>query len=143
MNEVQAAFGLLQLKYVDEAIARRQAIDALYRELLAGVPGVACLPERGDTVGNYAYFPIFVNDDYPLSRDALHARLREHGIWSRRYFFPLITEFPMYRGLSSARQGSLPAAAAASRSVLCLPIYPDLEMATVKRIGGLVAAPHR
>ena len=99
MNEVQAAFGLLQLKYVDEAIARRQAIDALYRELLAGVPGVACLPERGDTVGNYAYFPIFVNDDYPLSRDALHARLREHGIWSRRYFFPLITEFPMYRGL--------------------------------------------
>jgi len=139
MNEVQAAFGLLQLKYVDEAIARRRTIDHLYRELLAGVPGIACLPERADTVPNYAYFPIFVNGKYPLSRDALHTRLREHGIWSRRYFFPLISEFPMYRGLPSAGLDRLAVAAAASRSVLCLPIYPDLDIAAVERIGKLIA----
>ena len=72
MNEVQAAFGLLQLKYIDEAIARRQAIDHHYRELLARVPGITCLPEHDETVSNYAYFPIFVNEKYPLSRDALH-----------------------------------------------------------------------
>ncbi len=139
MNEIQAAFGLLQLKHVDQAIQRRRAIDLLYRERLAGVPGISLLPERQDTVSNYAYFPIFVDENYHLTRDALNELLRDHGIFGRRYFYPLITEFPMYRGLPSARPANLPRAMEASRRVLCLPIYPDLDRATVDRISGIIA----
>jgi dTDP-4-amino-4,6-dideoxygalactose transaminase len=82
-----------------------------------------------------------VGPEYPLSRDELHGRLREHGIVARRYFYPLIAEFPMYRGLPSAAIDNLPVAAGLSRSVLCLPIYPDLDLATVDRISELIATP--
>lgn len=139
MNEIQAAFGLLQLKHVDEAIAQRRAIDARYRDLLSEVVGITCLEQRPDTVGNFGYFPIFVDADCPISRDALEQRLRDSGIYARRYFYPLIAEFPMYRGLPSANLGNLPVALEASREVLCLPIYPDLDLATVDRISGLIA----
>ena len=141
MNELQAAFGMLQLKHIDEAIARRCAVDALYRELLTGVAGVACLERLPDTVSNYAYFPIFVDADYPLSRDALNQRLRESGIYARRYFYPLIAEFPMYRGLPSADLDKLPVALETSRSVLCLPIYPALEMSVVEGVCQIIASP--
>ena len=141
MNEIQAAFGLLQLKYVDEAIAKRRAIDALYRELLKGVPGISCLPQRSDATSNFGYFPIIIDADYPISRDALNERLRANGIYARRYFYPLITEFPMYRGLPSAHPDNLVEATAISRTVLCLPVYPDLDAAVVERISGLIAQP--
>jgi dTDP-4-amino-4,6-dideoxygalactose transaminase len=139
MNEIQAAFGLLQLKYVDNAISRRRTIDALYRELLNDVPGISCLPERQDATSNYGYFPILVDENFPISRDALNERLRGHGIFTRRYFYPLITEFPMYRGLPSAHPDNLVHATAASRKVLCLPVYPELDAAIVERISGLIA----
>jgi dTDP-4-amino-4,6-dideoxygalactose transaminase len=141
MNEVQAAFGLLQLKYVDEAISQRRAIDALYRELLKDVSGISCLPEQPDATSNHGYFPILVDQDYPMSRDALDERLREHGIYGRRYFYPLITEFPMYRGLPSAEPRNLVNATAASRMVLCLPVYPEMDSGTVIRISRLIAEP--
>lgn len=140
MNEFQAAFGLLQLTHIDEAISKRQAVDALYRDVLANVPGISCLETRPGTVSNYAYFPIFVGPEYQLSRDALNARLREHGIHSRKYFYPLISEFPMYRGLPSADPSNLPVARRASREVLCLPIYPELDPAVVERVCGLIAS---
>ena len=141
MNEIQAAFGLLELKYVDEAIAQRRAIDARYRDLLSGVVGITCLEEPPDTVGNFAYFPIFVDADYPISRDALDQRLRDSGIYARRYFYPLISEFPMYRGLPSANLDNLPVALKASQEVLCLPIYPTLEMSVVEEVSQLIASP--
>jgi dTDP-4-amino-4,6-dideoxygalactose transaminase len=141
MNEIQAAFGLLELKYVDEAIVQRRAIDARYRDLLSEVLGITCLEEPPDMVGNCAYFPIFVDADYPISRDALDQRLRESGIYGRRYFYPLISEFPMYRGLPSANLGNLPVALKASQEVLCLPIYPTLEMSVVEEVSRLIAAP--
>jgi dTDP-4-amino-4,6-dideoxygalactose transaminase len=141
MNEIQAAFGLLQLRYVDEAISRRRGIDALYRKFLKDVPGISCLAEPQDSTSNYGYFPIIVDADYPLSRDALTERLRAHGIYARRYFYPLITEFPMYRGLPSAHPDNLVEATAISRRVLCLPVYPDLDAAVVERISGLIAQP--
>jgi dTDP-4-amino-4,6-dideoxygalactose transaminase len=138
MTEIQAAFGLLQLKHIDEALAGRRAVDARYRELLAGVPGIILMPQDEATVANHAYFPIFVRAEYPVSRDVLNERLREHGIVGRRYFYPLIAEFPMYRGLPSASLDRLPVAEELSRSVLCLPIYPELDLATVDRISGLI-----
>jgi dTDP-4-amino-4,6-dideoxygalactose transaminase len=139
MNEIQAAFGLLQLEHVDEAIGRRRAIDTLYRQRLDGVAGISPLVAPADTVANFGYFPIMVGPEYPLGRDALYSRLRDSGILARRYFYPLITEFPMYRGLPSAAPANLPNAWEASRRVLCLPIYPDLDLDTVERISDLVA----
>jgi dTDP-4-amino-4,6-dideoxygalactose transaminase len=91
------------------------------------VKGIRCLGDAGEKVANYAYFPILVEPDYPLSRDALYQKLRNHNIFARRYFYPLISDFPMYRGLSSAQRSNLPVAASAADKVLCLPIYPALE----------------
>jgi dTDP-4-amino-4,6-dideoxygalactose transaminase len=138
MNELQAAFGLLQLKYIDQAIAKRGEVDALYRSLLRGVSGIRCLEPPSSASRNYCYFPILVDDGYPLSRDELYRRLREHGIIARRYFYPLITEFPMYRGLPSAHKDNLPVATSVAQQVLCLPIYPDLDLSTVEAISNLI-----
>ena len=139
MNDVQAAFGLLQLKHVDAAAANRGSIDALYRQELAGVTGIACPPlPQGITRYYYPYFPILVENDFPANRDALYEHLKAAGIYARRYFFPLISEFPMYRGLPSANPSTLPVAMAISRQILCLPIYPTLEHDQVRRIANLI-----
>jgi dTDP-4-amino-4,6-dideoxygalactose transaminase len=141
MNEMQAAFGLMQLHHIDDAITRRRTIDALYRNLLAGVPGITCLPTPPDTASNYAYFPVFVDPARLEDRDLLNERLRRHGIFCRRYFYPLIAEFPMYRGLASASLDNLPVAAALSRQVLCLPMYPALDLTVVAEVCRLIASP--
>lgn len=134
MSEFNAALGLLQLNYIDEAIARRAAIDALYRKLLAGVPGLRCVNDNGETVRNYGYFPILIEPGYELSRDALYDKLKAHGYHARRYFYPLISDFPMYRGLPSARCENLPMATQIAKQVLCLPIYPTLDSKIVQDI---------
>jgi dTDP-4-amino-4,6-dideoxygalactose transaminase len=127
MSEIQAAFGLMQLRHIDEAIARRGRIDDRYRDALAGVPGITCLPLPEDVRPNHSYFPILVDEEgYGESRDALYQRLRDVGIHARRYFYPLISEFPMYRELPSASRTNLPVAARAAERILCLPIYPTL-----------------
>ena len=141
MSEWNAALGLLQLKYFDQAIARRKEIDAIYREQLEGVSGIRCLPEPDEGLGNYAYFPILVEGDYPIRRDALYQELKDHGIHPRRYFYPLISEFPMYRGLPSAHRDNLPVASRIADQVLCLPMYPALRDADLDRIIRLVAKP--
>ncbi|CAK0460465.1 aminotransferase [Burkholderia pseudomallei] len=142
MSEINAAFGLLQLKHIDDALARRAKIDAAYRDALARVPGIRCLPPVDAPVANHSYLPILVGDDYPMSRDALYQRLRDHQIYARRYFYPLISDFPMYRGLPSAQRGNLPVAADAAARVLCLPIYPALSDASLERIVSLMAGAH-
>lgn len=134
MNEVQAAFGLLQLKYISEAIDRRREIDSIYREQLSDVPDIFCPPLPSDTIYNYAYFPIIVETGYPISRDELYEKLRQNGIFTRRYFYPLISDFPMYRGLPSAHRDNLPVATKVAGSVLCLPIYPALRLEDQQRI---------
>ena len=139
MSEFNASFGLLQLKYIDRALVRRREIDAAYRRQLSGVKGIHCLNDAGEKVSNYAYFPIMVQADYPIRRDDLYQKLKGIGIHSRRYFYPLISDFPMYRGMPSAHQENLPAARAASQQVLCLPIYPDLDMSVVDDIALFIA----
>lgn len=140
MSEINAAFGLLQLKHIDKAIARRKEIDAAYREQLEGVKGIQCLPVDLENVVNFAYFPILVEADYSLSRNDLHQKLKDNGINPRRYFHPLISDFSMYRGFPSAHQDNLPVAVAAAQKILCLPIYPDLEDAQIEIITQLIAA---
>ncbi|MBU9261403.1 DegT/DnrJ/EryC1/StrS family aminotransferase [Burkholderia multivorans] len=139
MSEINAAFGMLQLQHIDAALARRREIDTLYRTLLSDVCGIRCLPRGDHAVANYAYFAILVDEAYPLDRDALYRKLRDYDVYARRYFHPLISEFPMYRGLPSANRDNLPVASEASRKVLCLPIYPALTDAMVRRIVDLIA----
>lgn len=134
MSEINAAFGLLQLEHIDQALARRKEIDRIYRDELAGVKGIRCLGGTGGWIANYGYFPILISSDYPLSRDALYQELRDQNIFARRYFYPLITDFPMYSQLPSSGRGNLPVAASFSDSIICLPIYPSLTNADVERV---------
>lgn len=142
MSEINAAFGLLQLEHIDRALAQRKAIDELYRQELAGIPGIHCVNETGQTVANYSYFPILVDKSYPLSRDALYNKMREREIFGRRYFYPLISNFPTYRGLSSAAPDNLPVANKIADSVICLPIYPALTPDDCKTIAQLIKEAH-
>ena len=138
MSEINAAFGLLQLQHMNKVMARRRGIDARYRQGLKGIKGLQVVDECSATTANYSYFPILINGDYPISRDALYQCLKDHGIFARRYFYPLISEFPMYRGLPSAKPSNLPVATDIANRVLCLPIYPALSDLDVTRIVALL-----
>jgi dTDP-4-amino-4,6-dideoxygalactose transaminase len=140
MNEFQAALGVLQLKHVGDAIAGRRRIHDHYRAALADLPGIVLPKEINSANDNYAYFPIRVTAEYGLSRDALHARLAEQDIFARRYFYPLISEFPMYRDLASAAPDRLPHARRIAQEILCLPIYPDLAPEDATRIAQFIRA---
>ena len=127
MNELQAAMGLLQLKSIDEVILKRAQIDRSYRLSLQGVKGIICCPSTGQNRSNYSYFPILVGDDYPLSRDELYEKLKSIGVMSRRYFYPLLSSFVMYKDLGSSATQNLLSASHLSERVLCLPIFPGLS----------------
>ncbi|KQR60902.1 DegT/DnrJ/EryC1/StrS aminotransferase family protein [Acidovorax sp. Leaf160] len=137
MSEINAAFGLLQLQHIDKVIARRAEIHGLYTQLLSGIPGISLVQSLAAR-HNHAYFPVLVDDAYPISRDELYDHLKLHGIHGRRYFHPPISSFPMYKALPSAQAQNLPNAHRASASILCLPIYPALEDTTVERVAKLI-----
>lgn len=127
MQEFSAALGLLQLKHIDSALAKRKAIDSFYREKLSNLKGIICPPRSSQVVDNYSYFPILITKDFPVNRDELYMKMLENGIYARRYFYPLISEFSMYRNLPSSNYKLLPNATTISSQVICLPIYPDLD----------------
>ena len=139
MSEVNAALGLLQLKYIDDAITRRKAIDAIYREQLCDVRNIRCLQHAERCSSNYAYFPILVGNGYPVSRDVLYQDLKAHNIHPRRYFYPLISDFPMYRGFASAQRDNLPVATRIADQVLCLPMSPTLSRTDLDRVVKVIA----
>jgi dTDP-4-amino-4,6-dideoxy-D-glucose transaminase len=138
MNEVQAAFGLLQLKHIDYAIACRKEVDLIYHEALVNVPGITIQQPPSDSVYNYSYFPLQVESNYPISRDQLYDCFRKADIYARRYFYPLISDMPMYRGLPSASLENLPNAKKVSEKILCLPIYPDLSRGDQQRVINII-----
>jgi dTDP-4-amino-4,6-dideoxygalactose transaminase len=138
MSELNAAFGLLQLKHIDEALARRKEVDVAYRRQLADVKGIRCLDDAGQTKSNHSYFPILVQPEYPLTRDTLYQKLKDHGIFARRYFYPLISDFPMYRSMPSAQRDNLPVATDAAAKVMCLPIYPSLQSQEQQRVIDII-----
>lgn len=140
MSEFNAALGLLQLKYIDKAIQKRKEIDNAYRKGLAGIKGVHCVGDSGELIANYAYFPILIGSEYPLDRDGLYEKMKENGVHPRRYFYPLISEFPMYRGLPSSYRDNLPVANQVASQVLSLPIYPDLSLEKVDEICRFIRA---
>jgi dTDP-4-amino-4,6-dideoxygalactose transaminase len=139
MSEINAAFGMLQLQHMSTVMQRRAEVDALYREGLKDVKGIYCLPQTASRTRNHSYFPILVNADYTHSRDALYEKLKNHDINGRRYFYPLISDFSMYRGLPSSAPSNLPVATDAAQRVLCLPIYPGLDVTDQQRCIDLIA----
>ncbi|MEW6444617.1 MAG: DegT/DnrJ/EryC1/StrS family aminotransferase [Pseudomonadota bacterium] len=138
MNEFQAAVGLAQLKHIDHALDARRAIDERYREQLKGITGINCLPPPGSQRKNYSYFPVLADATYPMSRDEIYNRLKSNGIHARRYFYPLISEFPMYRSIPSANPSNLAYAHKASSQVICLPIFPDLSHSHIELISQVL-----
>ena len=138
MSEFNAAIGLLQLQDLEAVLLKRRLIDAKYRELLDGVPGISCLKPVRQKKRNYAYFPIFVDKQYGISRDTLYELLKRHGVHGRRYFHPLISDFPMYKDLPSATESNQPVARSAADSIICLPIYPDLALDEAARICEII-----
>ena len=134
MSEINSAFGLLQLKYIDQAIALRKTVSDGYWQALSDVKGLS-LPYRAqDSTDNYSYFPVLIGDDYPLSRDALYTEFRANNIMARKYFYPLISNMPMYRGLPSSHPSNLPHAGKMSSQILCLPIFAELDVEKQEKI---------
>lgn len=139
MDEIRSAWGLLNLKQVDEAIAKRKHVAELYRASLKEIPGIRFLSDIEGVRHNYSYFPIFITEsEYGMSRDALYSKLKENNILGRRYFYPLISNFPVYRGLESARPETLPVANRLAEQVLCLPMYADLSNDDIARVMKVV-----
>ncbi|MCU7835994.1 MAG: DegT/DnrJ/EryC1/StrS family aminotransferase [gamma proteobacterium symbiont of Taylorina sp.] len=138
MNELQAACGVLQLKYIDNQIKKRGLVDSFYREHLDCVRGITCLPLPTGVMYNYSYFPILIEPDYYLERDQLYEKLKANNIFTRRYFYPLVSEYPMYRGLDSASKNNLEFAYKKSRKILCLPIFPSISKEVLATIVSLI-----
>ena len=139
MDEVRAAYGLLNLKQVDEAIEKRHQVAVQYREALRNVKGIRFFDDMPGVRHNYSYFPIFINaDEYGMTRDELYFKMKEQGIFGRRYFYPLISTFSTYRGLPSAAPENLPVATRIANEVICLPMHHVLGEQDILRILSLI-----
>ena len=135
MDEVRAAYGLLNLRQVDAAIEARRWVAVRYREALRGVEGITFFDDVPGVRHNYSYFPIFVDaEKYGMTRDELYFKMRERGVWGRRYFYPLISTFSTYRGLESSRSENLPNAHKLAEEVICLPMHHALTEEDVARV---------
>ena len=135
MDEVRAAYGLLNLKQVDSAIEARHQVAIRYREALRDIPGIRFFDDMPGVRHNYSYFPIFVKaEEYGMTRDELYFKLKEHNILGRRYFYPLISTFSTYRGLPSAATENLPVATRVANEVICLPMHHELSEEDLNRI---------
>ena len=135
VDEMRSAYGLLNLKQVDAAIAARQQVAIKYREALRDVEGITFFDDMPGVKHNYSYFPIFINEKvFGMSRDAIYATMKEANVLGRRYFYPLISEFSTYRGLESANPKNLPNAHKMADSVLCLPMHHELSDNDIERI---------
>jgi len=141
MNEIQAAFGLLQLKYIDRAIENRKLVSEFYQEKLNDIPGIACMTLVENIEYNYSYFPILIDrNKFRKTRDEVYEELKAQGIFTRRYFYPLISNFAPYKGLESANKDILKVAENIAEKVLCLPIYPDLEISSAEKVCKIIKA---
>ena len=135
MDEIRAAYGLLNLKQVDAAIDARHQVAIQYRKAVRGVEGISFFDDMPGVRHNYSYFPIFVDSEkYGKSRDELYFKMREQGVFGRRYFYPLISTFSTYRGLPSSAKENLPQAYKMADSVICLPMHHGLSGLDIERV---------
>lgn len=139
VDEVRAAYGILNLRQVDAAIEARHQVAIKYREALRSVDGISFMDDMPGVRHNYSYFPIFVDaEKYGMTRDELYFKMKEQNVLSRRYFYPLISEFSTYRGLPSATKENLPNAHKMADSVICLPMHHALGEDDIERILKLI-----
>lgn len=139
MDEMRAAYGLLNLRQVDAAIEFRHQVAIKYREGLRDVDGISFMEDMPGVKHNYSYFPIFVDaEKYGMTRDELYFKMKEAKVLGRRYFYPLISEFSTYRGLPSSSKENLPNAHKMADSVICLPMHHELGDEEIKRILELI-----
>ena len=139
VDEVRCAYGLLNLKQVDQAISNRQKVAQKYREALRDVHGLRFFEDMPGVRHNYSYFPVFVNSvEYGITRDELYFKMREQGVLGRRYFYPLISTFSTYRSLPSATTENLPVATKIANEVICLPMHHELSDGDLDRILSLI-----
>lgn len=128
MDELRSAYGLINLRHVDDAIAARKRVAGIYREALKDVEGLRMFDEQPGVRSNYSYFPVFIDEKrFGMSRDALYESMKADGILGRRYFYPLISEFDTYKGLPSASKANLPVATRMAQEVICLPMHHALS----------------
>jgi dTDP-4-amino-4,6-dideoxygalactose transaminase len=141
MNEVQAAMGLLQLKYIGQAIDKRKKIAARYRDALKNIAGLTYMEDFPGVKHCYSYFPVRIDkQNFGKTRDDVYEKLKRHNIFGRRYFYPLISQFPTYCGLESAKPGKMPVAEKVTDEVICLPIYPDMGTQIIDRIVAILTS---
>lgn len=139
VDEVRAAYGILNLRQVDAAIEARHQVAIKYREALRSVDGVTFMEDMPGVQHNYSYFPIFIDaEKYGMTRDELYFKMRAANVLGRRYFYPLISEFSTYRGLPSAAKENLPNAHKMADSVICLPMHHELSDVDVEKILKLI-----
>ncbi len=139
MNELIAAYGLLQLKSIDENIFKRKKVVELYRNLLTNIKGVTFFEDFKGIKHNYSYFPILIDKNkYGKSRDNVYNDLRDNNIYARRYFYPLISNFSAYKSFPSAEISKLPVANKIAEQVICLPLYSELDNESIKKITNLI-----
>ena len=139
VDEVRSAYGLLNLRLVDHAIANRQHVARRYREALRNVPGIRFFDDMPCVRHNYSYFPIFISAaEYGMTRDELYFKMKDAQVLGRRYFFPLISTFSTYRGLPSAAPENLPVATRLANEVICLPMHHELSDEDINRVLELV-----
>jgi dTDP-4-amino-4,6-dideoxygalactose transaminase len=139
VDEMRAAYGILNLRQVDAAIAARQKVANRYREALRNVPGITFFDDMPGVRHNYSYFPIFIDaEKYGMTRDELYFKMKDANVLGRRYFYPLISEFSTYRGLTSAGADNLPVATRIANSVICLPMHHELSVEDIDRVLNLV-----
>lgn len=139
MDEIRSAFGLLNLKQVDQAIEARKAVANRYREALRPVKGVHVFEDMPGVRHNYSYFPILIDEaEYGMSRDELYFKMKEQNVLGRRYFYPLISTFDTYKGLESSDPANLPVATRIADQVICLPMYYGLTDEEVARVTGCI-----
>ena len=138
MNEFSAAMGLVQLNHFNDILLQRKAIADRYRKNLSGIKGIRYLDEMDGVRHNNAYFPVFMDENYSLNRDELYAKLKENNIFSRRYFYPLISGLDSYKELPSSNSEKLKQSEKLANEVICLPIYSGLTVDAVEYITHLI-----
>jgi dTDP-4-amino-4,6-dideoxygalactose transaminase len=140
VDEVRAAYGLLNLGLVDSAIEARHQVAIRYREGLRNIEGLTYMEDMPGVKHNYSYFPIFIDaEKFGMTRDELYFKMKEQNILGRRYFYPLISEFDTYKGLPSSGRENLPKAHQVADSVICLPMHHELTEEDLTRIIDLIA----
>ena len=139
VDEMRAAYGLLNLKQVDAAIEARKKTADIYRDTLRGIDGLTFYEDMPGVKHNYSYFPMFIDAErYGMTRDELYFKMKESNVLGRRYFYPLISEFSTYVGLESARRENLPNAHKMADTVICLPMHHELSDRDMERILKLI-----